>query len=279
MRHFLSLCLAGLFVLSACSDTPDTEVERAVKSVNVIDETNLNDIMLTAADPDEAVEYFKRTAKDNPNRIDIRRGLAASLVRAKKNSEAVRAWKSVAEHPEATESDHVDYADAMIRAGDWAGAEKMLDTVRPTYETHKRYRLEAMIADSNKEWKRADTFYETAVDLTTTPSGTLNNWGYSKLTRGDFAGAEKLFSEALTYDPTLFTAKNNLTLARGAQGVYQLPIVEMSQTERAKLLHTLALSAIKRGDVVTDKGLLEEAIDTHPQHFEEAVRALRAIEA
>ena len=71
----------------------------------MIDETNLNDIMLTAADPDEAVEYFKRTAKDNPNRIDIRRGLAASLVRAKKNSEAVRAWKSVAEHPEATESD------------------------------------------------------------------------------------------------------------------------------------------------------------------------------
>ena len=34
-----------------------------------------------------------------------------------------------------------------------------------------------MVADSKKDWKKADSFYETAVGLTTTPSGTLNNWG------------------------------------------------------------------------------------------------------
>ena len=39
----------------------------------------------------------------------------------------------------------------------------------PTHETFKRYRLEAMIADSNKEWDKADSFYETAVGLTTKP--------------------------------------------------------------------------------------------------------------
>ena len=52
----------------------------------------------------------------------------------------------------------------------------------------------------------------------------------------------------------------------------------MTQTERAQLLHTLALSAIKQGDVQTGSALLKEAIDTHPQHFEAAVRALRALE-
>ena len=41
----------------------------------------------------------------------------------------------------------------------------------------------------------------------------------------------------------------------------------------------MALSAIKRGDVETGKGLLREAIDTHPRHFEAAVRAQRALEA
>ena len=52
----------------------------------------------------------------------------------------------------------------------------------------------------------------------------------------------------------------------------------MTQTERAQLLHTMALSAIKQGDVATGTGLLREAIDTHPQHFEAAVRSLRALE-
>ena len=106
----------------------------------------------------------------------------------------------------------------------------------------------------------------------------LNNWGYSKLTRGDFPAAERLFAEALTYERGLFTAKNNLVLARGAQRNYQLPIIDMTQTEKAQLLHTLALTAIKQGDVAIGKELLQDAIDTNPQYFEAAVLALNALE-
>lgn len=146
-------------------------------------------------------------------------------------------------------------------------------------ENFTRYRLEAMIADANEEWDKADSFYEIAVGLTTTPAGTLNNWGYSKLTRGEFAEAERMFGEALGYDPKLFTAKNNLVLARGAQRKYDLPIVQMTQVERAQLLHTLGLSAVKQGDVEIGKGLLRDAIETHPQHFEAAARSLGALEA
>ena len=53
----------------------------------------------------------------------------------------------------------------------------------------------------------------------------------------------------------------------------------MTQVERAQLLHTMALAAIKQGDVAIGKGLLVEAIDTHPQYFEAAVRSLRALES
>ena len=52
----------------------------------------------------------------------------------------------------------------------------------------------------------------------------------------------------------------------------------MKQVERAQLLHTMGLSAVKQGDTQTGKSLLREAIDTHPQHFEDAVRSLRALE-
>jgi tetratricopeptide (TPR) repeat protein len=75
----------------------------------------------------------------------------------------------------------------------------------------------------------------------------LNNWGFSRLTRGDHDGAQELFLEAISYDPNLFTAKNNLVLARAAQGNYQLPLVRMTQVERAQLLHTAALAAIRQG--------------------------------
>ena len=111
-----------------------------------------------------------------------------------------------------------------------------------------------------------------------TPSSVMNNWGYSKLSRGDYPGAERMFVQAIRQDTSLFTAKNNLVLARGAQGNYTLPVVPMSQQERAELLYTLGLSAIKRGDVETGKGLFRDAIETHPQYFEAAVRSLSALE-
>ena len=274
----LALCLGGTVALSGCNPGPsDEEVKRAVKSVNVIDESNLNDIMLTIADPNEAVTYFAGASKQDPDRIDFKRGLAESLVRASKPSEAAKVWAIVVASPEGTNDDRVNYADALVRANEWEKAEGVLNQIPPTHETFERYRLEAMVADSKKQWQKADSFYETAQGLTTKPSGVLNNWGYSKLTRGDYAGAETLFMEALTYDPTKFTTKNNLVLARGAQHKYDLPVIDMTQTERAELLYTLGLAAVKQGDVSIGKTLMEDAIDTHPQYFEAAVRSLEAL--
>lgn len=281
MRHPLGM-FAGLtaaVIVSACAGpNSNATVERAFQDVNVVDEANLNDVMLTVADPNEAVSHFQRNLQSDPDNIEHHRGLAISLVRAKRYSEGAPAFAKVVSMEGATNDDKVDYADALIRSGDWARAESVLDDVPPTHETFKRYRLEAIVADSNQEWTRADSFYETAVGLTTKPASVLNNWGYSKLTRGDYKAAERLFGDAIRQDDTLFTAKNNLILARGAQRNYTLPVIPMEQTERAQLLHSLALTAIKQGDVKTGKALLQDAIETHPQHFEAAVRALRALE-
>ncbi|SFJ72133.1 tetratricopeptide repeat protein [Celeribacter neptunius] len=277
--HVITLLLAGTVGLSACQKPFGGDVRRADTSVNAIDGTGLSDIMLNAADPRESVSYFSRAVGEKPERTDLKRGLAKSLIRAGEPDAAVAAWKTVVAQEDSSLDDKVDYADALIRTGDWKTAEQVLDSVPPTHETYKRYRLEAMVADSNQEWKNADSYYQTAVGLTTRPSGVLNNWGYSKLTRGEYAEAEKLFAQAITYDPSLFTAKNNLILARGAQGKYDLPVMEVTQTERAQLLYTLGLAAVKAGDVSIGKGLIKEAIDAHPQHFEAAVRSLRALEA
>ena len=44
-------------------------------------------------------------------------------------------------------------------------------------------------------------------------------------------------------------------------------------------VHTLGLTAVRQGDLDIAKSLLRDAIETHPQHFDEAVRALGALEA
>lgn len=275
--RLISMALIACVGLTACQ-MPGKKDEDPLKGVNVLEDEAISEMMLTVAQPREAVEYFKRAVAENPDNIDMKRSLASSLVRDKRIPEAVTVWREVIAHPETKSEDRVSLADALIRSGDWDSAEQMLNTVPPTHETFQRYKLEAMVADSKKDWKRADSFYEIAVGLTTKPASVLNNWGYSNLTRGNFVRAEQLFVQAIRNDPSLFTAKNNLVLARAAQRKYDLPVMEMTQTERAQLLHTAALSAIKQGDVATGKALLKEAINTHPQHFDAAVRALAALE-
>ena len=282
MRHpvILALCLTGMVGLTACQKRQsDAEVQRALKSVNVIDESNLSDIMLTVGDPNEAVAYFQKSSDENPDRIDLKRGLAKSLVRSGRPTEAIAVWTAILASPEGGPADRVSLADALIRSNEWARAETELNKIPPTHETYERYRLEAMVADSKKNWKKADSFYEIAAGLTTKPAGVLNNWGFSKLTRGDPVGAEKLFVEAVTFDNAMFTAKNNLVLARAAQRKYEMPVVPMSQTERAELLYTMGLAAVKQGDTQVGRALLQEAVETHPQHFEAAARSLAALES
>ncbi|SIT91603.1 Tetratricopeptide repeat-containing protein [Yoonia rosea] len=279
MRHPIILTLFAATVgLAACEQSGEAQVERAMQDINVVDETNLNDVMLTVGDPDEAVRYFANANANDPGRIDLQRGLAKSLIRAKRPAEAITAWQAVVANEDATNTDRVELADAFIRANQWDEAAATLNTVPPTYETFQRYRLEAMVADSRQQWDKADSFYETAVGLTTRPATVYNNWGFSKLTRGDYAAAERLFGDALRFNSNMFTAKNNLVLARGAQRNYSIPVIPMTQIERAQLMHTMALAAIKQNDITIGKSLLNDAINTHPQHFEEATRALEALE-
>lgn len=267
--------IASAVLLSACEAPNKEETDKTI--VGVVDETNLNEIMLTVADPNQAVDYFRDAVTKDPSRTDLKRNLAVSLVRAKRAQEAVEVYKLLDGQNALAPQDRVDYADALIRISNWADAKKQLNSVPPSLETFQRYRLEAIVADSEKKWERADSFYQTAASLTTKPAGVLNNWGFSKLTRKDYKGAETLFLKAITSDRTLFTAKNNLVLARASRKEYKLPVIPMTQIERAELTYTSALAALKNGDKQTARNLLEKAIEIHPRHFEQAVRSLEGL--
>jgi Tfp pilus assembly protein PilF len=270
-----SVLVSSAVLISACNATDQDADQKKV--VGVVDETNLNDIMLTVADPNQAVNYFRNAVVADPSRHDLKRNLAKSLVRAKRAQEAVEIYKQLDTANELAAQDRVDYAEALVRSSNWKDAKIQLDRVPPTLETFQRYRLEALVADSQKQWKKSDSFYQTAVGLTTKPANVLNNWGFSKLTRKDYKGAEALFVRAITSDSKIFTAKNNLVLSRASRKIYTLPVIPMTQTERAELTYTAALAAIKHGDRQTGRNLLEKAIELHPRHFEAAIRSLKGL--
>ncbi len=280
MRQFVSLAtgIALALSLAACQQgLSDDQVKAAIDNASRIEQDNLNELMLTVADPNEGVVYFQNAVKGAPEDPVLQRYFARALLRAGRSDEAVKILTGLVAAPTVTDADRLALADAQIRAGDWKDAEATLNAIPPTVETYDRYRLEALVADSKKQWKKADSFYEVAAGLTSQPANVYNNWGFSKLQRGDPKGAEKLFREALSYDPTLFTAKNNLVLARAAQHNYDLPVVDMTQQERAQLLYTAGLAAIKQGDIAIGKQLLQQAVETSPTYFEAAARSLAAL--
>ncbi len=270
-------CSAAAIFLAACTEMTDAEKNAELGPLNAVDATGISDIMLNLADPEEAVVFFRDALAQNPDRVDLKRNYAKSLVRAKKYAEAALVFEQLIESGDATSEDRLAYAEALIRNGAWDEAEVQLDAIPPTVENFKRYFLEALVADHNKEWERADSYYDIARGLTTKPAQVLNNWGLSKLSRRQYNDADKLFKQAISADPKMFAAKNNLVLSRGMRKIYELPVMPMTDSERAVLLYNMAREAIKNGDRDIARGLLELAIETHPQYFEAAASLLGSL--
>ncbi len=267
----LSITLAG------CAEMTDAEKNASLGSINVIDATGLNDIMLNLADPNEAVAFFRDSLAADPDRVDLKKGYAQALVQNSQYAEAALIYEQLIEDGLADSKDRLNYAGALVRNGAWDEARVQLNAIPPTVETFDRYFLEALVADHNKEWEKADNFYDIARGLTTRPAQVFNNWGISKLERGQYSAAEKLFKRAISADSKMFTAKNNLVITLGKQGIYRLPVIPMNDKERAILLYNLAREAIRNGDVDIARGLLANAIDVHPQHFAPAVELLASL--
>ncbi len=267
-----AMILVGCEAMSPGKPTLDGDID-------VIEATQQTDIMLTLAEPGEAVNYFRRKMGEKPEDATYIRGLAISLNRASRPQEAALVYNRLVESGKATNEDRLAYSETLIKTGSIEDAEQQLLAIPPTVETYKRYLLEAIVADNNKDWDKADSFYGTARGLTTKPAPVLNNWGMSKLARGDFESASNYFQEAITFDPELFSAKNNLVTARARKKNYRMPVIPMTELEEAQLLYNSGIIAVRQGDIDIGRGLFELAIETHPQHFPEATSALSSLQS
>jgi Tfp pilus assembly protein PilF len=277
VRPGIVLFAGAALALAGCTESVANKPDPLGQ--NVIDDAGLNELLLTAGDPEEAVTYFSTALAEEPERADLRRGLAVSLTRAKRPNDAARVYQEMVSLGQATPADRLDYGFVAVRLERWEDAKSLSDGLPEGLNTARRHLLTALIADHERRWEAADAAYERAEKLTTNPAEVLNNWGVSKLSRKEFAEAEELFQRAVSFDSGLFRAKNNLAIARGLQGNYQLPIVPLSDTEQAVVLNNLGLVALQNGETDVARGLFAAAVEAHPKYYEAAADRLAALEA
>lgn len=271
--------LAGLMVLVLAGCEGGIASKQDPLGSNVIDAAQINDLLLTAGDPNESVAYFEAALAQEPQRADFRRGLAKSLSRAKRYPEAGRIYQEMIALGQEKPADKLDYAMVAAHLQKWDEVQRQLGSIPQGLNTPRRFMVEALLEDHRQNWPAADAAYARAESLTTNPAAVLNNWGVSLMSRGDLARAEVTFERALTYNSRLFNAKNNLAISRGLQGNFQLPVVPMTEKEKAIILNNLGLIALRRGEENIAKGLFAAAVEVHPQHYGAAADRLAALES
>jgi len=235
--------------------------------------------MLTAGSPETAIDYFEQSLAREPDRADFRRGLAISLTRAQKYNEAARVYQELITLNQAEPIDRLEYAYVAIHLDRWDDVNTLAASFPDSLQTPRRYLIDAMVADQRSDWATADANYARAEKLSARPAQVLNNWGVSQMSRGDLAAATKTFERAVSYDSTLFSAKNNLAIVRGLQGDFTLPLVPLSDEEKAILLNNLGIIAMRKGEERVAKGLFAAAVEAHPRHYDAAAGRLAALEA
>lgn len=275
MRWLISGALVA--TLSACG-VPTVSDKEDPLGVNVIDDAGLNDLLLAAGDPEQSVAYFAEASAKAPDRADLRRGLAVSLARAKRYPESARIYQEMMSLGQDEPVDRQEYAFVAMRLGKWEDAEALEQGLPAAFNTARRHLLAAMIADNARDWAAADAAYARAENLSTNPADILNNWGVSQMSRGELTAASRTFERALSFNSRLFSAKNNLAISRGLRGDYSLPLVPMTEKEKAMILNNLGVIALRKGDRRTAQGLFAAAVDTHPQHYQAAADRLAALE-
>lgn len=262
--------------LSACESVSEKEDPLAG---SIIDEADLNDLMLTAADPSDAAQYFEQSLAREPDRADFRRGLAISLSRAKRYNEAARVFQELITLDQDQPTDRLEYAFVAMRLDRWDDVRTLSQSFPEGLQTPRRYLIDAMVADQDNDWAAADAAYARTEKLSSQPAAVLNNWGVSQMSRGDLSAAAATFERAVSFDARLFSAKNNLAIVRGLQGQYNLPLVPLNDEERAVLLNNLGIIAMRQGEEKIARGLFAAAVDAHPQYYASAADKLAALEA
>ena len=121
--------------------------------------------------------------------------------------------------------------------------------VASPYSSWRAWNARGVLADLDRDWSTADQSYARARGLAPNEAEIVNNQGWSRLMRGDWAGALPLLQDAAKLDPSSPRIRNNLELAESAVAT-DLPKRRAGESDRdwAIRLNDAGVAAELSGD-------------------------------
>jgi Flp pilus assembly protein TadD len=150
--------------------------------------------------------------------------------------------------------------------------------VAAAHPTWRAWNASGVLADFVHDWAKADESYSRAHQLAPNEARIVNNEGWSKLLRGDWAGAVPFLEEAAKQDPKSERIANNLELAKAALAA-DLPQrgAEESDHDWAVRLNDAGVVAELLGDKKRAVAAFTQALDASPVWYDRASNNLEAL--
>jgi tetratricopeptide (TPR) repeat protein len=206
--------------------------------------------------------------------------LTAALAFASGNY--LQAWsqyRHLAASPDKEEGDCEKGAIAALELLRAADAQPLVDcAVKFPNASWRAWNARGVLADMQQDWATADESYAHARQLAPGEANIVNNQGWSKLLRGDWAGALPLFEDAAALDSTSERIANNLELVRAALAA-DLPARRQGETnaEWAVRLNDAGVAAELMGDRQRAVAAFTQALDASPVWYGRASNNLAAL--
>jgi Flp pilus assembly protein TadD len=278
------VCLTLLLVLSACAGDPLGPT--AMRSGDAVDTATLEDRAATALQTgrfDQARQLYRSLVQRNPENAAAVAGLAETERLRGEYDAALRHATMVLESAGASatiEAQALFTAGSVLLAkGESEAAERRLRRAVELDATNWRaWNALGQTLDQRRSWTEAEVAYRKALGLAPNEPAVLNNFGVSRLSAGDLAGAAELFARARQLAPDLKPVETNLRLALALQGRYDAALAGTGTEQTPEALNNVGYGALIRGDYPTARAFFSQAIDASPSFYEPAWRNLRYLD-
>ena len=170
---------------------------------------------------------------------------------------------------------------AALKAGDLPRARQWVDRAAQQPDASwQAWNAQGVIADLDKDFARADAAYGKASRLAPGEAEIVNNSGWSKLLRGEWAEALAILERAAALDPKSPRIRNNLELARAALSD-DLPRRHTDESDEAwaARLNDAGVAARMRGQDGKAVAAFTRAIEVRSSWFERAANNLKLTQA
>jgi len=150
--------------------------------------------------------------------------------------------------------------------------------VSAPHASWRAWNARGVLADFTNDWATADESYARAHQLAPNEARIVNNQGWSKLLRGEWAAAIPFLQEAATLDGKSRRIANNLELAKAALAA-DLPRRRSGEPDQdwAARLNDAGVAAELLGDRKRAVAAFTQALDASPVWYDRASNNLKAL--